>query len=183
MRNCYSSQLVPSKPHTEYYAIAISLSSVCWLILSFCYPCFLGFLSDFSSFIRLPWLIRLRFRFLLWSVCLLGFHSDSSSLSLGFFFGLLCLLSLSSASTFALGSSPRPISIGKIKHHCSYTANLSTLSSSRGLTNFRCGILLLEVGFTLRCLQRLSHPYFASLLCLWQDNSCTRGTSIPVLSY
>ena len=45
------------------------------------------------------------------------------------------------------------------------------------------GILLLEVGFTLRCLQRLSRPHFASLLCRWHDNSCTSGASTPVLSY
>ena len=45
------------------------------------------------------------------------------------------------------------------------------------------GTLLLEVGFTLRCLQRLSHPHFASLLCRWHDNSCTSDASIPVLSY
>ena len=68
-------------------------------------------------------------------------------------------------------------------HHCASTASLSTLSSSRGLTSLRCGNLLLEGGFTLRCLQRLSRPYFASLLCRWHDNSCTSGTSIPVLSY
>ena len=37
--------------------------------------------------------------------------------------------------------------------------------------------------FTLRCLQRLSRPYIATQLCPWQDNWCTRGTSIPVLSY
>ena len=68
-------------------------------------------------------------------------------------------------------------------HRCASTASLSTLSSSRGLTSLRCGNLLLEGGFTLRCLQRLSLPYFASLLCRWHDNSCTSGTSIPVLSY
>ena len=37
--------------------------------------------------------------------------------------------------------------------------------------------------FTLRCLQRLSRPYLATLLCPWQNNRCTSGTSIPVLSY
>ena len=37
--------------------------------------------------------------------------------------------------------------------------------------------------FTLRCLQRLSRPYIATQLCPWQDNWCTRGMSIPVLSY
>ena len=94
-------------------------------------------------------------------------------------------LSSASASFFRslLRSSPRPISISKLPHYCAFTADLSTLSSSRGLTSLRYGSLLLEVGFTLRCLQRLSHPYFASLLCRWHDNSCTSGTSIPVLSY
>ena len=45
------------------------------------------------------------------------------------------------------------------------------------------GTLILEVGFTLRCLQRLSRPHFASLLCRWHDNSCTSDASTPVLSY
>ena len=45
------------------------------------------------------------------------------------------------------------------------------------------GTLLLEVGFTLRCLQRLSRPHFASQLCPWQDNCCTSDASTPVLSY
>ena len=45
------------------------------------------------------------------------------------------------------------------------------------------GTLLLEVGFTLRCLQRLSRPHFASLLCRWHDNSCTSDASTPVLSF
>ena len=82
-----------------------------------------------------------------------------------------------------LRSSPRPISISKLPHYCAFTADLSTLSSLRGLTRSRDGNLLLEVGFTLRCLQRLSRPHFASLLCPWQNNSCTSGASIPVLSY
>ena len=41
----------------------------------------------------------------------------------------------------------------------------------------------LRGSFTLRCLQRLSRPYVATQLCPWQDNWCTRGMSIPVLSY
>ena len=45
------------------------------------------------------------------------------------------------------------------------------------------GISHLEVSFTLRCLQRLSHPYAATQLCPWQDNWCTGGTFDPVLSY
>ena len=63
------------------------------------------------------------------------------------------------------------------------TDDLSTSSSLRGLTCFTSGNLLLQVGFTLRCLQRLSRPHFASQLCRWHDNCCTRGASIPVLSY
>ena len=45
------------------------------------------------------------------------------------------------------------------------------------------GISYLEVSFTLRCFQRLSHPHFATLLCRWRDNRCTIGAFIPVLSY
>ena len=41
----------------------------------------------------------------------------------------------------------------------------------------------LRESFTLRCLQRLSRPDVATQLCPWQDNWCTRGLSIPVLSY
>ena len=63
------------------------------------------------------------------------------------------------------------------------TDDLSTSSSLRGLTLFQDGNSLLQGGFTLRCLQRLSLPHFASQLCPWQNNCCTRGASIPVLSY
>ena len=41
----------------------------------------------------------------------------------------------------------------------------------------------LEVGFPLRCFQRLSHPDVANLRCPWQDNRYTRGLFVPVLSY
>ena len=64
-----------------------------------------------------------------------------------------------------------------------FTDDLSTSSSLRGLTSLRCGNSFLQGGFTLRCLQRLSRPHFASQLCHWHDNCCTRGASIPVLSY
>jgi hypothetical protein len=40
-----------------------------------------------------------------------------------------------------------------------------------------------EVGFPLRCIQRLSRPYIATRLCHWRDNRCTRGMFTPVLSY
>ena len=68
-------------------------------------------------------------------------------------------------------------------HCCTSTSDLSTLSSSRGLTTLRYGISYLEVSFTLRCFQRLSHPHFATLPCRWRDNRCTIGAFIPVLSY
>ena len=81
-----------------------------------------------------------------------------------------------------LRSSPRPISISKLKPYDSYTADLSP-GSPPGVLLLSNGTLILEVGFTLRCLQRLSHPHFASLLCRWHDNSCTSDASTPVLSY
>ena len=40
-----------------------------------------------------------------------------------------------------------------------------------------------EVGFPLRCFQRLSRPHIATRLCGWRHNRSTRGASIPVLSY
>ena len=40
-----------------------------------------------------------------------------------------------------------------------------------------------EVGFPLRCIQRLSRPYIATRRCGGRHNRYTRGTSIPVLSY
>ena len=79
-------------------------------------------------------------------------------------------------------SSSRPISIGKLPHCCAFTADLSPDRLS-GVFCIAAWNLLLEVGFTLRCLQRLSHPHFASQLCRWHDNCCTRDASTPVLSY
>ena len=54
--------------------------------------------------------------------------------------------------------------------------NVVVFHGSSGNTRF-------EVGFPLRCLQRLSIPYIATLLCGWRHNRSTRDTSIPVLSY
>ncbi len=45
------------------------------------------------------------------------------------------------------------------------------------------GIPCFEGGFTLRCLQRLSCPFMATLHCRWHDNRSTSGTFTPVLSY
>ena len=54
--------------------------------------------------------------------------------------------------------------------------NVVVFHGSSGRTRF-------EVGFPLRCLQRLSRPYIATLHCGWRHNRSTRGTSTPVLSY
>ena len=59
----------------------------------------------------------------------------------------------------------RLVSVSYMCYHTS-TSDLSTSSSSRGLTTY-VGISHLEGGFTLRCLQRLSLPGLATLLCLW----------------
>ena len=70
-------------------------------------------------------------------------------------------------STSKLNTSPR-------LH--TWPINVVVFHGSQGRTRF-------EVGFPLRCLQRLSRPYIATLHCGWRHNSSTRGTSIPVLSY
>ena len=75
----------------------------------------------------------------------------------------------------------RLVSSSSIRYRTS-TDDLSP-GSPPGVLLLSNGTLLLEVGFTLRCLQRLSRPHFASLLCRWHDNSCTSGASTPVLSY
>ena len=70
------------------------------------------------------------------------------------------------------------------------TPRITTLPSPAYQPDRLSGVLLLSngkshlgVGFALRCLQRLSFPYLATQLCRWHDNWCTRGRSIPVLSY
>ena len=68
-------------------------------------------------------------------------------------------------------------------HYCASTPDLSTTWSTSSLTPFQDERSYLRGSFTLRCLQRLSRPDVATQLCPWQDNWCTRGLSIPVLSY
>ena len=73
----------------------------------------------------------------------------------------------------------RAISTGKLhalQRFHTRPINVVVFHGSQGRTCF-------EVGFPLRCFQRLSRPYIATLLCRWRDNRSTRGTSIPVLSY
>ena len=73
----------------------------------------------------------------------------------------------------------RTISTGKLHallHFHTRPINVVVFHGSQGNTRF-------EVGFPLRCFQRLSRPYIAMLHCRWRDNSSTRGTFTPVLSY
>ena len=103
-----------------------------------------------------------------------NFYISYQTSFFNFPFGLTC-------SQF-FRSSPRPISISKLLRYRIYTADLSP-GSLPGVLLLSNGILILEVGFTLRCLQRLSSPHFASQLCPWQDNCCTSDAFTPVLSY
>ena len=64
-------------------------------------------------------------------------------------------------------------------HRCASTPGLSTWWSSTALIG-RTGF---EVGFPLRCFQRLSRPDLATLHCGWRHNRSTRDPSTPVLSY
>ena len=73
----------------------------------------------------------------------------------------------------------RVISTTRLWHYCLYTCSLSTPSSTGALKKKSH----LEVSFVLRCFQRLSHPYIATLRCGWRHNRYTRGMSTPVLSY
>ena len=102
-------------------------------------------------------------------------------------FTLPCLSSLCSRSELNLLSLfgqalDLLVTVSYMCYHTS-TSALSTSSSSRGLTGLTPGISYLKGGFTLRCLQRLSLPNLATLLCHWYDNRWTSGSSSPVLSY
>jgi len=73
----------------------------------------------------------------------------------------------------------RAISTGKLnalpRLH-SRPINVVVYHGSQGRNRF-------EVGFPLRCFQRLSRPHIATQHCRWRDNCSTRGAFIPVLSY
>ena len=73
----------------------------------------------------------------------------------------------------------RTISTSKLhalRRFHTWPINVVVFHGSQGNTRF-------EVGFPLRCFQRLSRPYIAMQHCRWRDNCSTRGTFIPVLSY
>ena len=109
----------------------------------------------------------------------LKYRSDyKSNLKTSFHFALSVIPVLS-----FLWSSPRPISDSQLHvlphfHLC--PIYLVVFKGSYWITP---GISYLKGGFTLRCLQRLSLPNLATLLCHWYDNRYTRGQSTPVLSY
>ena len=79
-----------------------------------------------------------------------------------------------------LGSSAnRAISTGKLHalpHLHTRPINVVVYHGSQGNSRF-------EVGFPLRCFQRLSRPHLATRRCGWRHNRYTRGASLPVLSY
>lgn len=73
----------------------------------------------------------------------------------------------------------RTISTGKLHallHFHIRPINVVVFHGSQGNARF-------EVGFPLRCFQRLSFPNIATRQCHWRDNRNTRGSSTPVLSY
>src|SRR5256885_17196998 len=83
------------------------------------------------------------------------------------------------ASTNESVQANRAISTGKLHTLlCFHTRpiNVVVFHGSQGRTR-------LEVGFPLRCIQRLSVPYIATLHCGWRHNRSTRGTFTPVLPY
>ena len=123
-------------------------------------------------------LLSLGFRLLTHLCASAGHYLDNRTTS-DETFRFSCLFLLVSACNQALGL----LVSSSCTHCCASTDDLSPGSLPGALPSFRNGNLILEGGFTLRCLQRLSLPHFASLRCPWQDNSFTSGASTPVLSY
>ena len=77
------------------------------------------------------------------------------------------------------GQADRPISTGQLNA----SQRLHLLPINLVIFQGSSGIPHLGGGFPLRCFQRLSFPNIATQPCRWRDNWCTRGSSIPVLSY
>ena len=92
---------------------------------------------------------------------------------------VLLLRSKPWASTMRAIKFDRVISTGKLHALLRFHTrpiDVVVFHDSRGSTRF-------EVGFPLRCLQRLSRPTIATLHCGWRHNRSTRGSFTPVLSY
>ena len=112
----------------------------------------------------------------------MSFHSNTGLTTSQIWKQVFTLPCLSSLHLHSFGQAlDLLVTVSYMCYHTS-TSALSTSSSSRGLTP-EGGISHLEGGFTLRCLQRLSLPNLATLLCHWYDNRWTSGSSSPVLSY
>jgi hypothetical protein len=77
------------------------------------------------------------------------------------------------------GQADRPISTGQLNA----SQRLHLLPIHLVIFQGSSGRPHLGGGFPLRCFQRLSFPNIATQRCRWRDNWCTRGSSIPVLSY
>ena len=81
------------------------------------------------------------------------------------------------------GLNPRSISTGQLNMLPCFHLQPINQIVFLGSYFIKNGKSHLEVGFPLRCFQRLSIPYIATLHCHWRDNRYTRGMSVPVLSY
>jgi hypothetical protein len=106
---------------------------------------------------------------------------------------------MSAACQLEIGGSSNPVRVLALRARCELTRDqanrairTSQLSALRRFHTWPINVVVFhgprarpgfEVGFPLRCVQRLSRPYIATQRCRWRDNWYTRGTSIPVLSY
>jgi hypothetical protein len=95
----------------------------------------------------------------------------------------LVILALGYEQKIVYGQAFRSISTGQLHALLRFHTQPINLVVSKGSYLINEGISCLEVGFPLRCLQRLSLPDLANQLCHWRDNWYTRGLSTPVLSY
>ncbi len=78
----------------------------------------------------------------------------------------------------------RTISTARLRRsHALHLPPIYAVVSCGPSGTLRCGRSHLEVGFPLRCFQRLSLRDIATLRCPWRDNRYTSGHSTPVLSY
>ncbi len=107
-------------------------------------------------------------------------HAPSPARSVCLFVCLsVCLSSLISRLGDESNQVERAISTGQLHTLLCFhirPINVVVFHGSSGRTCF-------EAGFPLRCLQRLSIPYIATLHRRWRDDRSTRDTFTPVLSY
>ena len=78
---------------------------------------------------------------------------------------------------------PRSISTGQLNVSLRFHTQPINLVVYKESYFTKNGKIHLGGGFPLRCFQRLSRPYIATLHCNWRYNRYTRGMSNPVLSY